>query len=106
MSISTGYSASTTSISHPFSAATNPDWQHEEQEIYSEDAEEIEEEEEDEVDQLVDESISEPDETTEDDPPVKEPGRSPGQTLLPAVRLENIMQADGWCIRWSTIRLF
>ncbi|KAF5369565.1 hypothetical protein D9758_002688 [Tetrapyrgos nigripes] len=83
------------SVSHAFSAS-NPDWQHEEHETNSEeDAEEIEEEEEDEVDQLVDESISEPEEPTEEDSSVKEPGRLPGQTLLPAVRLENIMQADG-----------
>jgi len=62
--------------------------------------EEIEENEEDEeVDQLVDEdeSAEDPDDTAEEDPPgpSSRAGRIPGQTLLPAVRLENIMQADG-----------
>ncbi|KAK7469226.1 hypothetical protein VKT23_003715 [Stygiomarasmius scandens] len=87
----------------------NQDWQHQpqQQDMHSEDdaeeqveEEEIEENEEDEeVDQLVDEdeSAEDPDDTAEEDPPgpSSRAGRIPGQTLLPAVRLENIMQADG-----------
>lgn len=62
-------------------------------------AETLESEAEDEVDQL--ESDSEVEETGNDASAKKnEQGagqRTPGQTLLPAVRLENIIQAEGMC---------
>ncbi|THV05326.1 hypothetical protein K435DRAFT_745693 [Dendrothele bispora CBS 962.96] len=90
---------------------TDHAWQHQsQQDIYSEeDAEEPvdeeaeENEDEEEVDQLVDEDedAENPEETTEEDSSGGDKdsssggGRIPGQTLLPTVRLENIMQADG-----------